>query len=256
MSPVRHAVITGGGRGIGKAVALALARSDCRVSVVARTASDIEGVANQIRNGGGQATAIGADVSRDDDVKRSFAEARAAFGPIEILVPSAGIAPSALVQRTTDEQWHGALQLNLTGAFYAIREALPDMLDAGAGRIVTLASIAGKTGYPYIAAYAASKHGLLGLTKCVALEVAGKGITVNAVCPGYVDSPMTDFGVERMMDKTGKSAAEIRRHLESLNPQNRLVTPDEVADLVIYLCSDAARGINGQALNLDGGTVV
>lgn len=252
----RHALVTGAGRGIGKAVALALGRCGCRLSVLARTRNDVEAVAREIRETGGKAAALTADVTNPDDVRRSFAEARSAFGPIEILVPSAGIAPSALVHRTTDEQWQGTLQLNLTGAFYCIREALPDMLEKGYGRVVTMASIAGKTGYPYIAAYAASKHGLLGLTKCAALEVAGKGITVNAVCPGYVDTPMTDRSVDRMVEKTGKDPADIRRHLESLNPQKRLVTAEEVADLVVFLCSDAAHGINGQALNVDGGTVV
>jgi NAD(P)-dependent dehydrogenase (short-subunit alcohol dehydrogenase family) len=255
MPAVRHAVVTGGGRGIGKAVAVTLARTGHAVSVIARTGADVDSVVAAIRAGGGGATAIAADIARDDEVARAFDAARAAHGPIAVLVPSAGMAPSALVHKTTDEQWHGALQLNLTASFYAIRNALPDMLAASWGRIVTMASIAGKSGSPYIAAYAASKHGLLGLTKCVALEVAAKGITVNAVCPGYVDTPMTDAGIERMTGKTGKSADEIRRHIAEMSPQNRLIAPQEVADLVAYLCSDAAHGITGQSLTIDGGAV-
>jgi NAD(P)-dependent dehydrogenase (short-subunit alcohol dehydrogenase family) len=130
------------------------------------------------------------------------------------------------------------------------------MLAAGWGRVVNVASIAGKTGYPYISAYAASKHGLLGLTKCAALEVAAKGVTVNAVCPGYVDTPMTDVSIARIVEKTGLPAAEIRRRLEESSPQKRLYTAEEVAALVVFLCSEAASGINGQALSVDGGTVV
>ena len=137
-----------------------------------------------------------------------------------------------------------------------MREALPEMLERGFGRVVNLASIAGKTGYPYISAYAASKHGVLGLTKCAALEAAARGVTVNAVCPGYVDTPMTDASVARIVEKTSQPAAEVRRRLEELSPQKRLMTAEEVSALVLYLCSDAARGITGQALSLDGGTVV
>jgi NAD(P)-dependent dehydrogenase (short-subunit alcohol dehydrogenase family) len=175
---------------------------------------------------------------------------------VDILVNGAGVALSALVTRTTDELWRQTLDTNLTGAFCCLREALPEMVERGWGRVVNVASIAGKTGYPYIAAYAASKHGLLGLTKCAALEVAGRGVTVNAVCPGYVDTPMTDASVARMAQKTGRPEAELRRHLEEMSPQKRLYTSEEVSALVLYLCGEEARGINGQALSLDGGTVV
>jgi NAD(P)-dependent dehydrogenase (short-subunit alcohol dehydrogenase family) len=173
-----------------------------------------------------------------------------------VLVNGAGVAPSALVARTSDELWRSALETNLSGAFYCIREAIGPMADRGWGRIVTIASIAGKTGYPYIGAYAASKHGVLGLTKCAALEVAEKGVTVNAVCPGYVDTPMTDASVERIVGKTGLGTAEVRKRLEEMSPQKRLFTAEEVAALVLFLCGDEARGITGQALSLDGGSVV
>jgi NAD(P)-dependent dehydrogenase (short-subunit alcohol dehydrogenase family) len=193
-----------------------------------------------------------ADVARPDSVQALFREA----GPVDVLVNGAGVAPSAHLVKTSDEAWRSAIETNLSGTFFCMRAALPGMMERGWGRVVNLASIAGKTGYPYIAAYAASKHGVLGLTKVAALEAAERGVTVNAVCPGFVDTPMTDASVARIVEKTGLPAADARKRLEDMSPQKRLVTPDEVAALVVFLCGDDARGINGQALSLDGGTVV
>ena len=248
--------MTGGGRGIGRAVALRLADAGAAVAVSARTAAEVEAVADLVRGRGVKSAALVADVARPGDVARMFAAARDALGPVGILVNGAGVAPSALVAKTSDELWRSAIETNLSGAFYCIREAIGPMAEAGFGRIVTIASIAGKTGYPYIAAYAASKHGVLGLTKCAALEVAAQGVTVNAVCPGYVDTPMTDASVARIAEKTGLPALDVRKRLEDMSPQKRLFTAEEVAALVLFLCGDAARGITGQALSLDGGTVV
>jgi 3-hydroxybutyrate dehydrogenase len=252
----RTALVTGGGRGIGRAVALRLAAAGAAVAVSARTRAEVDAVAEQVRVAGGRASAHTADVSRSEDVGRLFREASSALGPVDVLVNGAGVAPSALVARTSDELWRAAIETNLSGAFYCIREAIGPMAERGWGRIVTLASIAGKTGSPYIAAYAASKHGVLGLTKCAALEVAAQGVTVNAVCPGYVDTPMTDASVARIVEKTGLGAAEVRKRLEDMSPQKRLFDADEVAALVLFLCGRDARGITGQALSLDGGTVV
>jgi 3-hydroxybutyrate dehydrogenase len=252
----RRALVTGGGRGIGRAVALDLARAGSHVAVAARSRGDVESVASEARALGVQAASLVADVSRPEDVRAMVQGAREALGGVDILVNGAGVAPSALVHRTSEEQWRAAIETNLSGAFYCIRESLPEMMERGWGRVITIASIAGKTGYPYIAAYAASKHGVLGLTKCVALEVAEKGITVNAVCPGYVDTPMTDVSVTRIVEKTGLAAADVRKRLEDASPQKRLMTSEEVAAFVLFLCTDAARGITGQALSLDGGTVV
>jgi 3-hydroxybutyrate dehydrogenase len=252
----RRALVTGGGRGIGRETAKALAVAGCDVVVAARTRGEVDAVAGEVRGLGRRAAALTADVSRVEEVRQMFRGAREALGRIDILVNGAGVAPSALVAKTTDELWHAAIGVNLDGAFYCMREALPEMTEAGWGRVVTIASIAGKTGYPYIAAYAASKHGVLGLTKCAALEVAQKGVTVNAVCPGYVDTPMTDASVARIVEKTGLAAAEIRKRLEDTSPQKRLMTSEEVAAFVVFLCSEAARGITGQALGIDGGTVV
>lgn len=252
----RTALVTGGGRGIGRAVALRLAEAGVAVAVSARTRAEVDAVAELVRSRGGRAAAIAADVSRSADVGRLFEEARSTLGAIDVLVNGAGVAPSALVARTSDELWRSAIDTNLSGAFYCIREAIGPMAERGWGRIVTIASIAGKTGYPYIAAYAASKHGVLGLTKCAALEVATSGVTVNAVCPGYVDTPMTDASVARIVEKTGLAAGEIRKRLEDMSPQKRLFSAEEVAALVWFLCGDEARGITGQAISLDGGTLV
>jgi 3-hydroxybutyrate dehydrogenase len=252
----RRALVTGAGRGIGRAVALDLARAGADLALSARTRADLEAVAALARGLGVRALAIVADVSRPEQVRELFRAARAELGPIDVLVNGAGVAPSAPLVKTSEEQWRAALETNLSGCFYCMREALPGMLERGFGRVVNLASIAGKTGYPYIAAYAASKHGVLGLTRCAALEAAPRGVTVNAVCPGYVDTPMTDASVARIVEKTGMPAADARRRLEELSPQKRLMTVEEVSALVLYLCSDAARGITGQALSVDGGTVV
>jgi NAD(P)-dependent dehydrogenase (short-subunit alcohol dehydrogenase family) len=196
------------------------------------------------------------NVADPESVRAAFARAREALGGIDILVSGAGVAPSAPLARTSDAVWHQVIETNLSGTFYCLREALPEMTARGWGRVVNLASIAGKTGSPYIAAYAASKHGVLGLTKCAALEVATTGVTVNAVCPGYVDTPMLEEGVARIVEKTGLTREEARRRLADMSPQRRLYTAEEVSALVLFLCGEAAAGINGQALSIDGGTVV
>ena len=247
----RRALVTGGGRGIGRAVALDLARAGAKVAVAARTRGEVEAVA---RETGGAAFVV--DVADPESVRALFADLRASRGEVEILVNAAGVAPSAPLVRTTDAQWRQAIDVNLGGTFHCLREALPAMSAAGWGRVVNVASIAGKTGMPYIAAYAASKHGVLGLTKVAALESAARGVTVNAVCPGYVDTPMTAVSIARIVEKTGLTAEEARRRLEQASPQERMYTAAEVSALVLFLCGDDAAGINGQALSLDGGTVV
>jgi NAD(P)-dependent dehydrogenase (short-subunit alcohol dehydrogenase family) len=251
----RVALVTGAGRGIGRAVALALAAAGAGVALVARSRDEIERVAAEILEGGGVATAIPADVSRSEDVKNAFEAAREALGPVEILVNNAGVARSALTWKTDDELWRSTIETNLNGTFYCMREALPSMLEQGWGRVVNVASVAGKVGAPYISAYTASKHGVVGLTRSAALEVATRGVTVNAICPGYVDTPMTDGSVATIVEKTSMSPEQARKRLEQLSPQNRVMEPEEVAYLVLVLTSDLARGINGQAINLDGGGV-
>jgi 3-hydroxybutyrate dehydrogenase len=229
------------------------------VLVAARTASEVAGVAEEIRAGHGPEAAAHAvcDVADPSSVAAAFAEAGRFFGGgPDVLVNNAGIAESAKLAETTDEFWQRHLAVNLSGSFYCMRAALPSMVARGWGRVVNVASIAGKTGAPYIAAYSASKHGVLGLTRSAALEVAAKGVTVNAVCPGYVETDMTARAVENITAKTGRSAGEALEALKAMSPQRRLVTPEEVAALCLLLASEDGRGINGQAINIDGGSVL
>ncbi len=254
----RIALITGGGRGIGRAIALVFATEGAQVAVAARTREQVEQVKQEISSSfPTRAVALACDVSDLASVEEAFAKVKEAFGRgPDIMVNNAGIAESAPITKTTDDLWHRHLAINLSGAFYCTRAAMPEMLERGWGRIINIASIAGKTGAPYIAAYSASKHGLLGLTRSVALEVATKGITANAICPGYVDTDMTTRGIENITKKTGRSAAEAMDSIRKMSPQNRLVTSEEVAALALLLASDEGRGINGQAINVDGGTVL
>lgn len=249
------ALVTGGGRGIGKSIALLLAEAGARVVVTARTKTDIDHVAEEITTAGGEAFAVTLDVSQPDAVTSAFDEARRHFGHIEVLVNNAGIAKSSLIWTTSDDRWDETIAINLSGTFYCMREALKTMVSHKWGRIINIASIAGKAGAPYISSYSASKHGVIGLTRCAALEVAKHGITVNAVCPGYVDTPMTDSAISNIVSKTGVDEEQAWEVLANMSPQNRVMTPEEVAFLTVMLTREEARGINGQAINLDGGGV-
>ncbi len=255
----RTAFITGGGRGIGRAVALTFAREGARVFVVARTTSEVERVAAEVRaeHGEGAASHSACDVADPASVRQAFAAAAEFFGRApDILVNNAGVAESSKFAETTDEFWQRHLAINLSGTFHCMREALPAMVARGWGRVVNVASIAGKTGAPYIAAYAASKHGVLGLTRSVALETARTGVTVNAVCPGYVDTDMTTRAVENITARTGRGTEEALEAVKAMSPQRRLVTPEEVAALALLLASEDGRGITGQSINVDGGAVL
>ena len=254
----RIALITGGGRGIGRAIALAFVGEGAQVAVAARSLAQVDEVARELTEQF-QVSALPVvwDVSDVGSVERMFAGVRERFGRgPDIMVNNAGIAESAPIARTDDDFWHRHISINLSGSFYCTRAALPEMIERGWGRIINMASIAGKTGAPYIAAYSASKHGLIGLTRSCAVEVAAKGITVNAICPGYVDTDMTTRGVENITRKTGRTADEAMATLLKMTPQKRLITSEEVAALAVLLASDDGRGINGQAISVDGGTVL
>ena len=256
--PDRIALITGGGRGIGRAIALAFAREGAQVAVAARSLDQVEQVAREIADQFSKnAFPVVCDVSDIKSVEQMFSRLteKLGRGP-DILVNNAGIAESAPLTKTENELWHRHLAINLSGTFYCTRAALPPMIQRGWGRVINIASIAGKIGAPYIAAYSASKHGVLGLTRSAALEVAPKGITVNAICPGYVDTDMTTRGVENITKKTGLPADQAMESIKKMSPQNRLVEPDEVAALALLLASEEGRGINGQAINVDCGTVL
>jgi NAD(P)-dependent dehydrogenase (short-subunit alcohol dehydrogenase family) len=251
----RVALVTGGGRGIGRAVSLALAREGAHVAVTARSAGEVEAVAAEVRGLGRQAVALPGDVTDRAQVDAVVAAAAEALGPIHVLVNNAGMAVSAKLVDTDDALWDQHLRVNLTGAFYMSRAVLPGMLAARSGRIVNVASIAARQGFPYIAAYAASKHGLLGLTRALAMEVVASGITVNAICPGYVATDLTWASARRIEARTGRSYDDALQSLAAFSPQRRLVEPEEVAALAVLLASDDARSITAQAWNVDGGAV-
>jgi NAD(P)-dependent dehydrogenase (short-subunit alcohol dehydrogenase family) len=245
----KHAVVTGASRGIGLAVARTLLAHGARVTLMARDAAALELAATQL---GSDVTWVAVDVSDEASVAAAFARA----GAVDLLVNNAGQAASAPFAKTDAALWQRMLDVNLTGAYHCIQAALPAMLDAGWGRIVNVASTAGLTGYRYVAAYCAAKHGLVGLTRALALELASKGITVNAVCPGYTETDIVQEAVANIARKTGRSEAEARAGLAAANPQGRLVRPEEVAHAVAMLCLPEAAALNGQAIAVAGGEVM
>ena len=242
------ALVTGASKGIGAACARALSEAGHQVALVARDEQALEAVARSLR---GEALVLPADLLDPGAIEDAFALVEREWGPVEILVVNAGASMSAPLVRTTDEDWQRMLDLNLTAPFRCLRRALPSMTERGYGRVVVIASVAGKIGSPRIAAYTASKHGVLGLVRSAAAEVAATGVTVNAVCPGYVDTPMTDATVRGIVEKTGRTEQEARSALEAKQPIGRLITPDEVADTVLLCVTNGA--ITGQGINVDGG---
>lgn len=249
----KGAVITGGGRGIGLAVAAALANRGAALVLAARTRSEIEAVAADLREAGHRAWAVPCDVGSESSVEELAAAAEAHLGQIDVLVNNAGIAPAAPLARLQLEEWERVLRVNVTGTFLCTRAFAPAMAGRGWGRVVNVASVAGLIGDRYIAAYAASKHAVVGFTRSVAAEMAASGVTVNAVCPGYVDTGMTDETLDNITSKTGLGRNEALSSILLRMPQRRLITAEEVAHAVAFLCHDASRGITGCALPIDGG---
>ncbi|KAF0247239.1 MAG: oxidoreductase [bacterium] len=251
----KTALVTGGGRGIGRSCALALARAGAQVVVAARTTTEIEEVAKEIEALGRRALAVSLDVSKLQSVEAAFQQVVEKWGGCDILVNNAGIAASAPIAKCSEELWSEIMEINLNGTFRCIKATLPTMLARNWGRIINIASIAGKAGAPYISAYAASKHGVLGLTKAAAQDVATKNITINAICPGYVETDMGEKAMSIIMSKTNASKEQARAALEQTTPQKRLFQPEEVAFLAVALASPLAAGINGQAINICGGAI-
>lgn len=244
------ALVTGASKGIGAGCALALSRAGHRVALVARDQSALQEVADSLP---GETLVVPADLLDPAALDAAFARVEEEWGPVEILVLNAGASMAAPLVETTDEDWQRMLDLNLTAPFRCLRRALPAMTAAGFGRVVVIASVAGKVGSKRVAAYTASKHGVLGLVRTAALEVATSGVTVNAVCPGYVDTPMTDESVAGLAARLGRPEDEARTLLARMQPIGRLVTVEEVASAVL-LCVDNA-AVNGQGINVDGGAV-
>lgn len=251
----RHAVVTGGGRGIGEAIARILAGRGARVTIMGRDQGRLAGTAASL-GGDGVVRAVGIDVADPRSVGAAFDAARAGFGPVHLLVNNAGQAHSAPFAKTSIELWRQMLDVNLTGCFLCSQAALPDMLAAGFGRIVNVASTAGLVGYQYVSAYVASKHGVIGLTRSLALELARKPVTVNAVCPGYTETDIVAGTIANIAAKTGRSAEQARAELTKSNPQGRLVQPQEVANAVAWLCLPGSEAITGQAISVSGGEVM
>jgi NAD(P)-dependent dehydrogenase (short-subunit alcohol dehydrogenase family) len=255
MAPLegRHALITGGGSGIGAAIARTLAQAGSAVSIAGRRAGPLEEVAAQLP----RTSAIVADVTSEASCAAMVAAARAAHGPIDILIANAGAAESAPAAKIDLAHWQRMLDVNLTGAFLSVKAALGDITrgDAQGGRIVFIASTAGLKGYPYVAAYCAAKHGLVGLARALAAELAPRGVTVNAVCPGFTETPLLEASLANIAGKTGRSRAEAAADLKRLNPQGRFITPQEVAETVLWLCTPSAQSITGQAISVSGGEI-
>jgi 3-hydroxybutyrate dehydrogenase len=245
----RHALITGGGTGIGAAAATHLHSAGAKISLLGRRMEPLLAAAEGI---GG--AAIGCDVSDREQIRTAFDKARARNGPIELLIVNAGIAESAPFHKMTRESWDRIIAVNLTAAFDCAQLALADLMDSDNGRIVFVASVASLRGVPYAAHYAASKHGLLGLMRSLAAEYAKTSLTVNAVCPGYVDTPMTDQSVARVSQITGRSEDQSRDIITNMNASGRLVDPQAIGNIIATLCLPLSRDINGAAVTIDGGT--
>ena len=247
----RHALITGAGTGIGAAIATQLHGEGHKVSLIGRRLEPLAALADTL---GSACVAITGDVTDRESVEQAFALATDSFGPVEILINCAGVAPTAPFHRMEFADWQKTLDVNLNGVFHCTQVALGDMKSASWGRIVTIASTASLRGFAYVSGYCASKHAALGLTRALALETAQLGITVNAVCPSYVDTDIVREAIQEIMTKTGRSEAEALQHFTQSSPQGRLVEASEVAASVSWLCSGSAASVTGQAIAIDGGS--
>ncbi|HEV2582698.1 MAG TPA: SDR family NAD(P)-dependent oxidoreductase [Ktedonobacteraceae bacterium] len=253
----KRAIVTGAGRGIGRSIAIALARAGADVGITARTFEELEEVGMEI-NGtfGRHCASILCDVTDPAQVEEMASALINSLEGVDILVNNAGNAGSHKFLNHPDELWHRMIAINLNSVYYVTKAIAPAMVKQRSGRIITIASIASRVGGSYIAAYTAAKHGVLGLTRALATELMQYNITVNAICPGYVDTPMTDGSVANIAARTGMSAELARETLTRTSPQRRLIEPEEVAAIAVFLAQESSKGITGQAINIDGGGVM
>jgi len=252
----RVALVTGASRGIGKAIARALAHEGAKVALCARDAEAVRKAADEISPGGGRVLGFQADVTDKADVRNLVQSIVGRWGQIHILVNNAGINARISIESDDDAGWRAVLDSTVLGAYYVTREVLRQMPDQAGGRVINLSSILGRFGVPGYTAYCTAKHGIIGFTRALALEVAGRGITVNAICPGWVETEMADRGMRETAAIMGITKEEFRRQALDAVPIKRILDPKEIADLAVYLASDAASGMIGQAINLDGGQVM
>lgn len=245
----QHALITGGGTGVGAAIARCLSEAGASVTIAGRRLEPLQALADQYP----RMQALTCDVTDEASVEALFASAPETFGPVTIAIANAGAAQSAPIGKTDLALWQSSLAVNLTGAFLTARTALPPMRKAKEGRIIFIASTAGLKGYAYVAPYCAAKHGVIGLTKAMALEVARDGITVNAICPGFTETPLLRDSITNIMEKTGRDEASARASLVASNPQGRFIQPEEIAATTLWLCAKSSGSITGQAISVSGG---
>jgi len=249
----RSALVTGGGRGAGAVIASTLASAGASIVLAARTKSEVDAVAERLSAGGARVWAFECDVSDPASVEVLARSTADTAGRIDILVNNAGIGFAAPLGKTSFEDWQRVIGVNATGTFLCVRTWLPSMLEAGWGRIINIASVAGLNGDRYISAYAASKHAVVGFTRAIAAEVASRGVTVNAICPTFLDTEMTQATLNQIVASTGRDRGSALDAIVAKSPQKRLITPEEVAASVVFLCSEHARGITGESLVIDGG---
>jgi len=248
----RHALITGAGTGIGAAIAAMLSAAGATVTLAGRRLAPLQEVAGRLDN----AHVVTMDVTDEAAVADAFETAQSAAGPVDILVNNAGAVETAKFTAMDSAQWQRILNVNLTGVYLCMSQALPGMLERDFGRIINVASTSGLKGYAYVSAYSAAKHGVIGLTRSVALEIAGSGVTVNAVCPGYTDTELVRASVEKITERTGKPREEIVGQLASSMPTKRLIQPDEVARTVLWIARDTGNEILGQSIVVAGGEIM
>jgi ketoreductase len=252
----RVALVTGGSRGIGKAIAGALAAQGAKVAICSRDAEAARKAADEISPGGGRVLAIRADVAEKADARAMVRDIVAHWGQIHILVNNAGINARIPIDSDDEARWLRVLTVNVVGAYYVTREVLRNMPNHNGGRIINMSSVLGRFGVPAYTAYCTAKHGIIGFTRALALELAGRGITVNAICPGWVETEMAALGMRQTAGALSMSPEEFRKQALAMVPIQRMLEPKEIADLAVYLASDASAGMTGQAINLCGGQVM